>query len=217
MKKRGFNLRKWCDEWILAGRGIILATREKKFWIGFGVSFLFFGTLMNLLAGGTGKFQLMWAVGFPKCLEILGSAIIGVIGVNVPFLEWVPVAMLAVLQGILIGLIVLLWEKKRNGQAADNQTDNAENVQKAGIVAGLIALGAGCPTCGTTLLAPLFGTIFSSGGMAVTGAVSGIVTVLAVVIALLSLKRIGEETYVIMINEKYLLKKRERQENNKGV
>ena len=42
------------------------------------------------------------------------------------------------------------------------------------------------------------------------GVISGLVTTLAIIIAVLSLKRIGEETYVIIVNEKYLRKKEER-------
>ncbi|MBR3386384.1 hypothetical protein IKG68_02340 [Candidatus Saccharibacteria bacterium] len=202
---RKLNWRKWCDEWILMSKGILLATKEPKFWIGFVVAFVFFGTLMNLLAGGTSKFQLMWALGMPRSLEIIWSAIIGVFGVNMPFMEWLPVFALALLQGILIGLIVLLWNKKR--------TESAANVEKAGIITGLIALGAGCPTCGTTLLTPLIGAIFSTGSLAIAGALSMIVTIVAVIVALLSLKRIGVETYVIMVNEKYLAKKKVERDN----
>lgn len=195
-----FNWRKWCDEWVLACKGIALATREKKFWIGFVISFVFFGMLMNLLAGGTSKFQLMWTLGFPQGFQILGSSFLAIFGVNMPFLEWLPIFLLSLMQGILIGLIVLLWDKKRS--------QNSENIQKAGIITGLIALGAGCPTCGTTLLTPLLGAIFSTGSLAAAGVISSIVTILAVVIALLSIKRIGEETYVIIINEKYLARKK---------
>ena len=83
-------------------------------------------------------------------------------------------------------------------------------IRKAGIITGLIALGAGCPTCGTTLLTPLLGALFSTGGLAMVGVISGIVTALAIVIAILSLKRLGEETYVIIVNEKYMRKKEER-------
>ena len=77
----------------------------------------------------------------------------------------------------------------------------------------MIALGAGCPTCGTTLLTPLLGAIFSTGSLAIAGAISAIVTVAAVVIAILSLKRLGVETYVIIINEKYLKKQAEKEKN----
>ncbi len=206
-KKLKFNWRKWCDEFVLADNGIVLATKEKRFWAGFIPAFLLFGMLINLLSGGLSKFELMGAVGFSGSMKIILDAFLGIFGINMIFLEWVPVFFLALLQGILIGLIVLLWHKKRINNS--NETSNSANVEKAGIITGLIALGAGCPTCGTTLLTPLLGAIFSTGGLALVGIVSNIVTSLAILIAILSLKRIGEETYVIIINEKYLKKKEE--------
>ena len=45
------------------------------------------------------------------------------------------------------------------------------------------------------------------------GVISGFITVLAIIIAILSLKRLGEETYVIIINEKYMRKKEEREKS----
>lgn len=212
-KKRFFNWRKWCDEFVLAGKGIMLATKEKRFWVGFLVAFLFFGTLMNLLAGGFSKFELMGVLGFGESLRIIGEALLGVFGYRMIVTEWLPIFGLAVIQGVLIGLIVLLWQKKRVTDAEG--TSNSANVEKAGIITGLIALGAGCPTCGTTLLTPLLGTLFSSGGIAMAGTISGIATAVAIVVAILSLKRIGEETYVIIVNEKYLEKKRRQSEVNK--
>lgn len=203
------NWRKWLDGFVLAGKGILLATKEKRFWIGFIIAFLFFGTMMNLLAGGFSKFELMGVLGPGAAMQIILDAFLGVFGYNMIFTEWLPVFALAVLQGVLIGLIVLLWHKKRISAVKD--TSNSANVQKAGIITGLIALGAGCPTCGTTLLTPLLGTLFSTGGIAAVGVISGVVTALAIVIAILSLKRIGEETYVIIVNEKYMKKKEERE------
>lgn len=211
-KKFSFNWRKWLDEFVLAGKGILLATKEVRFWVGFTIAFLFFGTLMNLLSGGFSKFELMGALGFAESMKIIGGALLNVFGVKMIFLEWLPIFLLALMQGTLIGLIVLLWHKKRVSKT--DSTSNSANVEKAGIITGLIALGAGCPTCGTTLLTPLLGTMFSSGSIAMAGVLSNIATVAAVIIAILSLKRIGEETYVIMINEKYLEKKRLKSEEN---
>ena len=199
------NWRKFCDDFVLAGKGILLATKEKRFWYGFVPSFLIFGILINLLSAGFSKFELMGALGFPGCLRIIGDAFLNIFGINKIFLDWLPVFFLCLLQGILIGLIVLLWQKKRE--------NNADNLGKAGIITGLIALGAGCPTCGTTLLTPLLGAIFSTGGLALTGAISTLVTVFAILIAVLSLKRLGVETYVIIVNEKYMKKKEAREKS----
>ena len=69
------NWRKWLDEFVLAGKGILLAMREKRFWIGFIIAFLAFGTLINLLAGGFSKFQLMGAIGFAGSMKIILDAI----------------------------------------------------------------------------------------------------------------------------------------------
>ena len=199
------NWRKWLDEFALAAKGILLATREKRFWYGFVPSFIFFGLLMNLLAGGLAKFELMKAVGFIGSLQIIGTSLLAIFGVNQPFLDWLPIFAISILQSILIGLITLLWNKKRTQKSAD--------LEKAGIITGLIALGAGCPTCGATLLTPLLGAIFSTGGLAVAGTVSTIVTWLAIIVAVLSLKRLGEETYVTIVNEKYLKKKESREKS----
>lgn len=196
------NWRKWLDGFILTGKGILLATKEKRFWYGFIPSFLFFGLLMNLLQGGFAKFELMSALGFPHSLRIIGDALLAIFGIGQPFLDWLPIFAICVLQGTLIGLIVLLWNKKR-----EQKSSNSANIERAGIITGLIALGAGCPTCGTTLLTPLIGAIFSTGGLAITGTISAVITALAIIIAVLSLKRLGEETYVIIINEKYLKRK----------
>ena len=195
MKK--LNILKWLDGFALAGKGILLATKEKRFWVGFTIAFVFFGMLMNLLSGGFAKFSLMSSFGL--AMQIIGDSFVKLFGIGMPFFDWLPVFLIAFLQGILIGLIVLLWHKKRE--------ENAANLEKAGIIAGLIALGAGCPTCGTTLLTPLLGAIFSTGGLAVTGTISTVVTIVAVVIAILSLRRLGEECYVIIVNERYLRKK----------
>lgn len=197
------NWRKWLDEFVLAGKGILLAAREKRFWYGFIPSFIFFGMLMNLLAGGTTKFELMAALGFSESCKILGDSFLAIFGVNQPFLDWLPIFAISILQGTLIGLIVLLWNKKKEQSASKN----SENLERAGIITGLIALGAGCPTCGATLITPLIGAIFSTGSLAIAGTISTIVTCLAIIIAILSIKRLGEEVYVIIINEKYLAKK----------
>ena len=45
-----FSLAKWCDEWGLALRGILLATRTLRFWAFFIPVFVIFGILLNMLS-----------------------------------------------------------------------------------------------------------------------------------------------------------------------
>lgn len=202
------NWRKWLDGFSLASKGILLATKEKRFWYGFVPSFIIFSFLINMLSGGLSKFELIRILGFPSGFRIIGENLLAITGVNQPFLDWFPIFCIAILQGILIGLIVLLWHKKKNQNSA-----NSANVERAGIVTGLIALGAGCPTCGTTLITPLIGAIFSTGSLSIAGTISTIVTWLAIIIAILSIKRLGEETYVTIINEKYLARHASKKES----
>ena len=200
------NWRKWCDEFVLAGEGILLATKEKRFWMGFIPAFLFFGTLINMLSSGLGKFAQIAAIGFPGGFRIIGNSFLNTFGCNMIFIEWLPTFCIALLQGVLIGLIVLLWHK--------NKKNNSANLEKAGIIAGLIALGAGCPTCGATLLTPLLGAIFSTSSLAITGIISNVVTWVAIVIAILSLRRLGLQTYVIIKDEQYRKKKEQREKSS---
>ena len=200
------NWRKWCDEFVLAGKGILLATKEKRFWMGFVPAFLFFGTLINMLSSGFGKFAQIAAIGFPGGLRIIGNSFLNTFGVNMFFYEWLSTFCIALLQGVLIGLIVLLWHK--------NKKNNSANLEKAGIITGLIALGAGCPTCGATLLTPLLGAIFSTGSLAITGIISNVVTWVAIIIAVLSLRRLGLQTYVIMKDEQYRKKKEQHEKSS---
>ena len=83
--------------------------------------------------------------------------------------------------------------KKFTKHAVASQSDN---LQRTGLAAGLAVLGSGCPTCGTTLLAPLIGAIGSSGGLALAGFLSGALTALSMIVALLALQKIGKEAFV---------------------
>ena len=59
---------------------------------------------------------------------------------------------------------------------------------------------------------PIIGTIFSSGGMAVAGAVSGIITFAAVLLALFTLKRTGREAYAMIKSEIFIKRRRNAKE-----
>lgn len=93
---------------------------------------------------------------------------------------------------------------------AKSSTTDSDNIQSVGLVTGLAILGTGCPTCGTTLLTPLIGTLLSGGGVAVAGAISGFITFGAVILALFTLRRIGLDAYVLITSERFLKKRQSR-------
>lgn len=199
------KLLKWLDEWKLAFSGAILAFPYRNFLIPFFIVFILFGTLMNLLTGGSAALGLLFSVSFPLRLKIIFDAFLGLFGVGKNFLDWALLFLIALLQAILVGLVVFVWKKRKADLKAAKLSSSG--AQSAGIIAGLAVLGAGCPTCGTTLIAPIIGAIFSGGSYAIAGFVSGLITVLAIIISLFALKKIGLETYVIIKNEKFLAKK----------
>lgn len=191
------KLQRWCDEFKMAVYGAILATKKKRFVVAFLISFVIFGTLLNLLASGSAGFNLFWHVDFLGKLEILRDAFIGTFGVNRVFIDWIFIFFMTILQSTLIGLVVFVFKYRKD----------SANLQNAGIITGLIILGSGCPTCGTTILAPIIVSIAGSSGMAVAGTVSWVLTVLSFIVALFALKKVGFETYAILMEEKYKSKK----------
>lgn len=186
----------------MALSGIVLATREWKFLFAFFVSFIFFGTLMNLLSSSAAGWDLFWAVDFPGKMHLLFQAFLANFGVDRALLDWALTFIITLLQSILIGLVVLVWQKKRRHKLSA-EVKNLNNVSDAGIVASLAILGSGCPTCGTTLLAPLLGTLLSGSSLALAGVLSGLITSAAVILALFTLKRIGKDAYVMISAERY--------------
>ena len=199
------KLAKWLDEWRLAWSGIILATGNYRFILVFLLSFIIFGTLMNLLSGSTAAVSLFWSVDFAGKLRIIWDGFLGIFGIGRNFWDWALLCGVTFLQSILIGVVALVWQKRRRNRQSQIAADaaNAENLQNAGLAAGLAVLGSGCPTCGTTLLAPVLGALFSTSSYALASIVSGFLTTAAIIVALLSLKRLGNNAYALIISEKY--------------
>ena len=207
MKKLLEKFACWFDELSLGLKGAILASKYKSFLLPAIISFFLFGTLLNLLSGGLSALKLIGASGFLGGLKIIFNAFLGTFGVNKNFLDWALVFFLSVLQGCLIGLVCFVYKK--------NKERASETAQTTGIIAGLAILGSGCPTCGTTLLAPLIGTIFSGSSFAIAGTISGLITFAAILVAIFAFKKVGFETYAIIKSEKYNRKKKEEDEKNR--
>ena len=190
--KRHFD--EWWEHGKFSVRGILLATKEKHFWFGFVPTFCIFGTLLNLLSGGFAAFNLIGAMGFPDGLKVIWDAFLQTFGINRNFIDWLGIFLLALLQGLLIGLLVVTIKYSKKG------TDNSASVQNSGIVAILAVLGSGCPTCGTALLTPVLTAIFGS-GVALAGTVSSIITWAAILLALFTIKKLGYNAYIAIITK----------------
>ena len=198
-----FSLAKWADDWKMAGHGIFLATREKVFWVWFVPIFIAFGILLNLLATGTASFSLLANLGWAGKLDIIGKAALGLIGIGKNFGDFLYIFLITLLQAVLIATIMVVY--KYNKRSADPNQDGVtigDSAQNSGIIAGLAILGSGCPTCGTSLLAPLLASVLSAGGFMIANLISGIITGVAILLAIHSLKKVGLDCYVLIKAEK---------------
>ena len=199
------GLERWLDQWHLALTGILLATKKWKFLVVFGLTFVIFGTLMTLLAGSTAALSLFGVADFTGKLKIIGDGFLGLFGYQRNFWDFLLTFSITLLQSVLIGLVALIWRKRRHKKAEQvlASASNADNVGNAGLAAGLAVLGTGCPTCGTALIAPVIGTIFSTSSYALAGAISGLLTLAAVGVALMTLRRVGSDAYALLVSERY--------------
>ena len=220
-----FSWARWCDEWKMTLAAMLMAWKRPRFILTVILTVLIFGTLMNLLSNGLSQFTLLFKLDWSGKWALLEHAFLAVFGVGRAFIDWLSVFAVALLQGILLGLVVIVWRYNKNqnatapattGRAASTTTgrpadatsitaatnQNAANAQSAGIVAGLAVLSAGCPTCGTSLLLPIIG-MFTSAGGALAGVISGVVYAVAILVALWALKRVGREAYAVLLAEHF--------------
>ncbi|MBQ1528395.1 hypothetical protein IIZ77_01955 [Candidatus Saccharibacteria bacterium] len=224
MKK--LNLARFFDEFALAGRGLLLTTRKKSFWLAFIITFIVFGTLINLLASGFTSFQLIGAClssgDFGGAFKIIWGAFLAIFGVGREFTDFALNFVLTLFQSVLIALVVFVFKhnkKTKRAQKAEtakpkSQIQSADSgaLESSAIVAGLAVLGSGCPTCGTTLLAPILGAILSgtTGAVKLAGALSLVFNIVAILLAILVFRKLGYQTYAIIKSEEFKEKHNEK-------
>lgn len=204
---KGFKrwLRRWCDAWKLAWSGVVLATRQRSFLIAFVLSFVIFGTLMSLLSSSTAPLAFFWSDSLTGKLRTIFQGFISIFMIDGSFWSWLLRFLVILCQSILIGLVTLVWQKRRRSRKAQvvATATNVDNVEHAGVAAGLAVLGSGCPTCGTSLLMPLLGTTFSTGGLIFATILMHLLTIAALIISLLSIKKLGYDAYAYIASERF--------------
>ena len=210
MEVKRFNVARYLDEFALAGRGLLLATKKRSFWIAFIITFIVFGTLINLLSSGFTSFQLIGGcIGsgdIGGALRIIGNAFLAIFGVGRNFTDFALNFLLTIFQSILIALVVFVAKHNRaEKKEKKDSKEKSSGVESSAIVAGLAVLGSGCPTCGTTLLAPVIGALLSgtSGAIHLAGVISTVLNILAILLAIIVFHKLGLETYAIIKSEQF--------------
>lgn len=211
-----FNFPRFFDEFALAGRGLLLATKKRSFWPPFVLTFFIFGLLINLLSSGLTSFQLIGGClesgDFAGAFKIISTAFLAIFGIGRNFLDFALNFALTLLQSILIALVVFVARHNRAQKASDGPAEQSSGLEPSAIVAGLAVLGSGCPTCGTTLLAPVLGAVLSgtTGAVRLAGTLSMLLNLFAILLAILVFKKLGLETYAIIKSEHFKEKHHEK-------
>lgn len=194
-------MHKYFDNSKLALKGIFLATKNLKFWYFFIPSFLFFGILLDLLSTGTSNISLLFTVSPAHKITLLFNSLLNIFIPTKPFLDQLLLLSLTLLQSLLITLTIVIWQSRNKTKSAKDKITFFERTSLASLLA---ILGTGCPTCGTSLLAPLLSSLAISYSLAST--LPLILSICALGFSLFSLQKIGFEIYAIMVQEKYLKK-----------
>lgn len=200
------------EKWKLAFQGIGLAVREGWFWAVFIPCFLIFGIILNLLSSGTAGVNLLFHSGFSGFWHFIYKALLSTFGIGRNFTDFLLTFLIIILQATLISTIFVVAKHAKDDKivTAEEAETNRAGAQRSGLVAGLAILGSGCPTCGTALITPILGTVFSTGGIAAAGVISGVITVVAIIVAIFSLRTAGVDAYaaILKVCPRVLMKKR---------
>ena len=209
-------LAKFFDDFAIAGRGLLLATRKKSFWLPFFLTFFIFGIVINLLSSGFVSFPIIGGCissgDIGGALKIIYGAFLAIFGIGRAFSDFIFNFILILLQSILISLVVFIAKHnrrekrpKKTSERSSIKSENSSGFESSALVAGLAVLGSGCPTCGTTLLAPVLGAILSgtTGAVSLAGTLSLVLNILAIIIAILVFRKLGVQTYAIIKSEHF--------------
>jgi hypothetical protein len=146
------------------------------------VLFLLISSLFVLLIKISTTLSLYWTLlnsSYLSILDKLGTLRDAYIeGVTMPDIIFV-----SILQGFTIAVLIQTIRKLRHS--------DVKAVGATGFVSVITLIGLGCPSCGTSIISPLILTFFASSAVSVASAISNVILVLAVVLNLYSIRRLG--------------------------
>lgn len=184
------TLELWADETKMAFVGIKMVMKKVGYAVIAIVAFLVFAYILTIFRDGTSTWSLLWSgIGFGDKLSLLGDVWVRVLK---NFTDWwgLVLMLLAALQGLTISLLIFGWRMKMSSKTT------AAGLEAGGVGAAISFLALGCPTCGTTLLAPVLTLVLGSGAVAVAETLGWILVVVAAILLLHAARRLGFGAYV---------------------
>lgn len=170
--------------------------KRPKYLCIFLLSLLLFLYLISFFRDGSGNWQLICSgLPFGRKIEVLGRVFPAILE-NFTSFYGVTIIFLALLQSIVVMQLVFAWRNRERGGAIDGASTGG-----IGAILGFIALG--CPSCGVGLLVPLLSAIAGASAVALAETISYIFTILAFILLIFTVIKLGYINYIIISNKKY--------------
>lgn len=152
-------------------------------------------SILHFFAPGRANLELFLISPFFQKLGILLEKItISINPFSIHMLDWLYTFITAFLQAVNIAMLGLIMKY--------NKSIASDSAQSIGIVLGLSILGAGCPSCGTSLIMPILVSIFSFSGYAFLGPIIFTIFIFNILVSLAVLNHLAFSYYGIIISNK---------------
>ena len=188
------------DRAKFAVSSIWMLLKRPKYLASFLVSLFVFLYILSFFKDGSGNWLLLCSnLSFGAKLEVLGRVCVKILD-NFTDLYGILIILMSILQALTIMLLIFTWRNREKDHAIDGASTGG-----IGAIFGFIALG--CPTCGISILAPLLTAIAGTGAMAAAEGISKVLIVLAFILLIYTVIKLGYVSFVTMSAKKYKEKK----------
>jgi hypothetical protein len=182
--------RKFWGKTKMGLEGILIVMRQPKYILIALTGFLVFSFIFALFQDGSSTWDLLFSgIAFSSKLGLLLNVFVKILN---NFIDpWGLVLNgLAILQGATISLLAFNIQKKVKAK------DTRSSIEAGGVGAAISLIALGCPTCGTSLIAPFLTVVLGSSAMALVGVLGWIFTVLAAILLLYAVRKLGINAYL---------------------
>ena len=188
------------DRAKFAVSSIWMLLKRPKYLASFLVSLFVFLYILSFFKDGSGNWLLLCSnLSFGAKLEVLGRVCVKILD-NFTDLYGILIILMSILQALTIMLLIFTWRNREKDHAIDGASTGG-----IGAIFGFIALG--CPTCGISILAPLLTAVAGTGAMAAAEGISKALIVLAFILLIYTVIKLGYVSFVTMSAKKYKEKK----------
>ena len=132
-------------------------------------------------------------------MEVLGRVCVKILE-NFTSLYGILIIFMSILQALTIMLLIFTWKNREKDRAIDGASTGS-----IGAIFGFVALG--CPTCGVSILTPILTAIAGTGAMAAAEGISHILIVLAFILLIYTVIKLGYASFIAIGAKKYKEKK----------